>query len=915
MKTSHEHPGKGLWEHAARFAAYVLILTLCLPAPVALTPARASAADEITQENAHILRRLNSPERQAAIEEMTRIDATAREAHAQSQAAVAPAASAPRRETRQSPASASGGNVAPAASTAASRPKTVTEVLFNYATGFAGVPGLAPQRGSDGSFDEGLGFHQDGTARKAGGVTGAIGPSEGGRRASAYMRSALPGLQGESGLYGAGPGYDPLIGRYDPTHGGRRSGNGQTRDFSNFDPLRMAQDRALSWGLGALNSAGEAALSGLMDNGRARLNFTIDWDGHFQGEGDVLLPFYDGQYTTVFTQLGARSMAVSGGEADGQDRWIGNFGLGQRWFPNATEEDSGNWMIGYNVFFDNDFTRSHQRGGVGMEAQYDWLRLASNYYFPLSGWKGSYDFDSRFIEERPARGWDARLKAFLPFYRNVALTGAYTQWYGDHVGMFGHRNLEKDPKVWSYGLEYTPVPLVSGFLTQRSTERGRTDTEFGLNFTYHFGMPFEDQVQHSKVAEMRTVSGSRHEFVDRENRIILEYRAKNSYRIEYLGQVAANTFRFRVLNGFDEYMAGQTVHVTASGAYLAEASPAPPASLFARAVNFLDGLISVTAAYAADPRKSYRTNQRGEFDIVLAGASGPVPVTIRAGDNEQTFTLNGSASSLISIIASTDGGNFTSGNLYSTASLTAKVTDASGNPVNGATVTWTVLTAQNNSPAMMSGWGNKKTGLTWGNVPESGNGGYTYVYQRLQEERIVSATNNTTTTAPNGETVMQLTDIVGERVITVQAKVNIGGTDYTATQAVSFGNGPLYVFRAPLGTSSPYLTWDEAYQACNGSVYPNGSDHTTGWTSGTYVGGGKMPTRVEYQAVSPIDTAWGHTNPNSNAQGAAVAAGWPDNRYWSGEAFGADIAFHVLVFDGYDNGGLVGLHFPVACRR
>jgi hypothetical protein len=100
-------------------------------------------------------------------------------------------------------------------------------------------------------------------------------------------------------------------------------------------------------------------------------------------------------------------MAVSGGMADGQDRWIGNFGLGQRWFPDATEEDSGNWMIGYNVFFDNDFTRSHQRGGVGVEVQFDWLRLASNFYYPLSDWKGSYDFDS-------AR-WVARMDIFEVF--------------------------------------------------------------------------------------------------------------------------------------------------------------------------------------------------------------------------------------------------------------------------------------------------------------------------------------------------------------------------------------------------------------------------------------------------------------------------------------------------------------------
>jgi hypothetical protein len=91
----------------------------------------------------------------------------------------------------------------------------------------------------------------------------------------------------------------------------------------------------------------------------------------------------------------------------------------------------------------------------------------------------------------------------------------------------------------------------------------------------------------------------------------------------------------------------------------------------------------------------------------------------------------------------------------------------------------------------------------------------------------------------------------------------------------------------------------------------------TGWTSGAYVGGGKMPIRTEYQAVSPIDTVPnGYTNPNSNAQGAAFAAGWPTFWFWTGEAYGADGAFVVILDDGYDGiGDYVGDRLPVACRR
>jgi hypothetical protein len=120
------------------------------------------------------------------------------------------------------------------------------------------------------------------------------------------------------------------------------------------------------------------------------------------------------------------------------------------------------------------------------------------------------------------------------------------------------------------------------------------------------------------------------------------------------------------------------------------------------------------------------------------------------------------------------------------------------------------------------------------------------------------------------------------------------------------------VFKAPVGTSSP-LNWDEAYRVCNGTVYSG--DHSTGWTSGAYVGGGKMPTRAEYQAVSPYYTGGTVYSDNPNAQGAAWAAGWPDRWHWTGEAGGADYAFGVYLIDGDVNGYNVSYNFPVACRR
>ena len=95
----------------------------------------------------------------------------------------------------------------------------------------------------------------------------------------------------------------------------------------------------------------------------------------------------------------------------------------------------------------------------------------------------------------------------------------------------------------------------------------------------------------------------------------------------------------------------------------------------------------------------------------------------------------------------------------------------------------------------MPGWQGKKTGLTWGSKPKKRDIGMA-----------------TSATAPNGDATIQLTDIIGERVVTVQASVYMDGMVHKAMQDISFGNGPLSLFCTP----SAELTWVEAYQHCNG---------------------------------------------------------------------------------------------------
>ncbi|SHN72308.1 inverse autotransporter beta domain-containing protein, partial [Desulfovibrio litoralis] len=525
-------------------------------------------------------------------------------------------------------------------------PKKVSAVLFNAATNAMGLPGLDARNDAyDPNADQGLGFHADGTVRKAGGENSY---DYSGKRAAAYMNNGV-----NTGSYngvGTNLELDPIAkfnNHYFNSAKGGRSLNAQNGGTAReLDPAQVMIDRSLNYGVGMVNSAAEGVFLGVMEGpyggAKARFNFMADWDGKINGEGDLLLPWYDSKHTTVYSQLGTRSMNAE----DSKDRWIGNFGVGQRWYPLAQKEgigeDAGNLMLGYNTFYDHDFTRSHQRGGLGVEAQYDWIHLASNYYAPLSNWKDSKDFDGDFVQERPAEGWDLRTKGYVPFYRNVALTGSYTQWKGDHVGMFGASKLESDPNVWSYGVEYTPVPLVSGFVNQRSTERGSSDTEVGMRFTYNFNMPWEDQISHSKVAEMRTVGGSRHEFVDRENKMVLEYKAKDNYHVEYLGKVGINQFKFGIRNGFDKYVAGQQVRVSvASGASITTIASVEPSSFFAKTFDYLDKFFSVSAAYAAENSVICESNAQGEFIIQLANVTEtPVMLTIQAGNSSQSVTLN-----------------------------------------------------------------------------------------------------------------------------------------------------------------------------------------------------------------------------------------------------------------------------------
>ncbi|SES67738.1 inverse autotransporter beta domain-containing protein [Thorsellia anophelis] len=287
-----------------------------------------------------------------------------------------------------------------------------------------------------------------------------------------------------------------------------------TQDWSNLTP-EIVLDDAETW---AKNQAKQALMEPIEKGanellgrfGKGSVNISIDEDGSLRSSSlSLLSPWYDDKESLFFSQVGINSQ--------NRERTIGNFGFGYRY-----EQDS--YLLGTNAFIDHDFTGSNTRLGLGTELWMDNLKLAANYYTPLSDWKESdvlLDF-----EERPAQGFDIRAQAYLPNYEQLGASLKYEQYFGDQVGLFGENKeaLQHDPKAISIGLDYTPIPLVTFKAAQRFGDDGEKDTRLDMNLNLQLGTPLEKQLDPDNVAATRSLKGSRYDLVDRNYDIVFEYR-------------------------------------------------------------------------------------------------------------------------------------------------------------------------------------------------------------------------------------------------------------------------------------------------------------------------------------------------------------------------------------------------------
>lgn len=244
--------------------------------------------------------------------------------------------------------------------------------------------------------------------------------------------------------------------------------------------------------------------------GTARVQLNVDDQGNWDNSAlDFLAPVYNSKKAMLFTQLGMRA-------PDG--RVTGNLGAGVRTFY------LDNWMLGGNVFFDDDFTGKNRRMGLGGEAWTDNLKLSANSYFAITKWHDSRDFDNYY--EKPANGYDVRVEGYLPSYPQLGGKLMYEKYFGNDVALFDKDTLQNDPSAVTVGVNYTPVPLITLGVDYKRGQSAMHETTIGANFRYTIGQPWAQQISPAQVVVQRSLAGSRYDLVERNNEIVMQYKKK-----------------------------------------------------------------------------------------------------------------------------------------------------------------------------------------------------------------------------------------------------------------------------------------------------------------------------------------------------------------------------------------------------
>ncbi|ENO0490210.1 inverse autotransporter beta domain-containing protein [Escherichia coli] len=294
----------------------------------------------------------------------------------------------------------------------------------------------------------------------------------------------------------------------------------------------MNSEQASGMARGWASSEDSGAMTDWLNNfGTAKISLGVDEDFSLKNsQFDFLHPWYDTPDYLLFSQHTLHRT---------DDRTQINTGLGWRHFTSS-------WMSGINLFFDHDLSRYHSRAGLGAEYWRDYLKLSSNAYIGLTGWRSAPELDNDF-EARPANGWDLRAEGWLPAWPQLGGKLVYEQYYGDEVALFDKNDRQSNPHAITAGLNYTPFPLLTLSAEQRQGKQGENDTRFAVDLTWQPSSSMQKQLNSDEVAGRRSLAGSRYDLIDRNNNIVLEYRKKELIRLSLLDPVKGKSGEIKPL--------------------------------------------------------------------------------------------------------------------------------------------------------------------------------------------------------------------------------------------------------------------------------------------------------------------------------------------------------------------------------
>jgi Inverse autotransporter, beta-domain len=206
---------------------------------------------------------------------------------------------------------------------------------------------------------------------------------------------------------------------------------------------------------------------------------------------------------------------LQGGWLRQQQRNLLSAGLGWRYFPET------DWGVGSNLFYDHDMTRKHRRVGLGAEAWWQSLTLTANGYLPASSWQIATDVKE--YRARPAKGYDVSLQGYLPVLPHLGASVRYAHYVGDEVALGSSQHRQRNPKQWRWGLNITPIPLLTVGYHQQPGGRGPTKHQVNAALTYRFALPLSQQLDPNQITLLHSAEGQRLARVPREQLMALQY--------------------------------------------------------------------------------------------------------------------------------------------------------------------------------------------------------------------------------------------------------------------------------------------------------------------------------------------------------------------------------------------------------